>query len=247
MRIKALTVLGLMERLPIIEISQFVKRGLLIIAPHPDDESLGCGGLIAAARAHNIPVEIIVVSDGVGSHPNSRSYPPPRLRSVREQEAVVAAAELGVSDASVKFLRMSDKSVPSTGPQAERAISEIAEIGLSCGADVMAVTWQHDPHCDHQAAFALAVAARRFMPGVRLYTYPIWGFRLPVDCAVETEIPQGFRLMIDEYLPIKRRAIAAHRSQVTRMIDDDPEGFSLDSAMLAYFDRPYETFLSVAG
>jgi LmbE family N-acetylglucosaminyl deacetylase len=111
----------------------------------------------------------------------------------------------------------------------------------------MAVTWQHDPHCDHQAAFALAVAARRLMPGVRLYTYPIWGFRLPVDCAVETEIPQGFRLMIDEYLPIKRRAIAAHRSQVTRMIDDDPEGFSLDSAMLAYFDRPYETFLSVAG
>jgi LmbE family N-acetylglucosaminyl deacetylase len=119
MRIKALTVLGLMERLPIIEISQFVKRGLLIIAPHPDDESLGCGGLIAAARAHNIPVEIIVVSDGVGSHPNSRSYPPPRLRSVREQEAIVAAAELGVSDASVKFLRMSDKSMPSTGPQAE--------------------------------------------------------------------------------------------------------------------------------
>jgi hypothetical protein len=80
---------------------------------------LGCGGLIAAARAHNIPVEIIVVSDGVGSHPNSRSYPPPRLRSVREQEAIVAAAELGVSDASVKFLRMSDKSMPSTGPQAE--------------------------------------------------------------------------------------------------------------------------------
>ena len=43
MRIKALTVLSLMERLPIIEISQFVKRGLLIIAPIRMTKALDAG------------------------------------------------------------------------------------------------------------------------------------------------------------------------------------------------------------
>ena len=50
------------------------SRGLVVVAPHPDDESLGCGGLIAAARASGRPVHLVVVSDRCGSHTQSRLH-----------------------------------------------------------------------------------------------------------------------------------------------------------------------------
>jgi LmbE family N-acetylglucosaminyl deacetylase len=109
----------------------------------------------------------------------------------------------------------------------------------------MAVTWQHDPHCDHQAAFTLALSACRLMGAVRLFMYPIWGFKLASDQALDMETPQGFRLHMEEHLPAKRRAIAAHRSQVTHIIDDDPGGFILSADDIARFQRPFETYLSV--
>ena len=68
----------------------------LILAPHPDDESLGCGGLIAACVAAGRPPLVAVLTDGAGSHPNSRTYPPDRLRAVRAQEVRTAVGMLGL-------------------------------------------------------------------------------------------------------------------------------------------------------
>ena len=56
-------------------------RPFVVMAPHPDDESLACGGLIAEACRQRFQVRIIVVSDGAGSHPNSKAYPPHRLKA----------------------------------------------------------------------------------------------------------------------------------------------------------------------
>jgi hypothetical protein len=55
---------------------------------------------------------------------------------------------------------------------------------------------------------------------------------------------QGWRLDTTRHLPAKRRAIAAHRSQTTDLIDDDPNGFRLPDEFLALFTRPFEVFLS---
>ena len=111
----------------------------------------------------------------------------------------------------------------------------------------MTVTWQHDPHHDHQAAFALARAACDQLPAIRLCAYPIWGWTLPPDQVLPESLPQGFRLAVEAQLPAKRRAIAAHRSQISRMIDDDPDSFMLSAADLARFDQPYETYIRVVG
>ena len=46
----------------------------LILAPHPDDESLGCGGLIAACVAAGRSPLVVILTDGAGSHPNSRRF-----------------------------------------------------------------------------------------------------------------------------------------------------------------------------
>jgi LmbE family N-acetylglucosaminyl deacetylase len=71
-------------------------RPFIVIAPHPDDESLACGGLIADACRQGLRGKVVIVSDGAGSHPNSKTYPADRLRSLREEEARQAAAELGL-------------------------------------------------------------------------------------------------------------------------------------------------------
>jgi LmbE family N-acetylglucosaminyl deacetylase len=247
MSVRAADALAAMRDMPLLSFGQLAIRGLVVVAPHPDDESLGCGGLIAAATSDGIPVRIVVVSDGAGSHPNSVSYPPARLRRLRESEALTAAAELGVSADAVAFLGLPDRHVPSEGPDAAAAVTSILEIAQACGADLMTVTWQHDPHHDHQAAFALARAACDQLPAIRLCAYPVWGWTLPPDHVLPEGLPQGFRLAVEAHLPAKRRAIAAHRSQISRMIDDDPDSFMLSAADLARFDQPYETYIRVVG
>ena len=54
-------------------------RPFVVIAPHPDDESLACGALIADACRQGVRGKVVIVSDGAGSHPNSKAYPPERL------------------------------------------------------------------------------------------------------------------------------------------------------------------------
>jgi hypothetical protein len=78
---------------------------------------------------------------------------------------------------------------------------------------------------------------------VRLFEYVVWGHTLPPSKEVGPT-PGGFRIRLDdETLEKKRRAIAAHRSQTSDLIDDDAAGFLFTQIDLAYFDRAYEFFL----
>ena len=233
------------QRLPVEGLDRIVGgRGLVVVAPHPDDESLGCGGLIAEACSRGLVVELVVLSDGVGSHPNSRSYPPDRLRDLREAETLSAAAVLGLPASAVTFLRLPDRHVPVHGAEAESAIAIIAAAAGSCAAAAVLVTWAHDPHCDHLAAATLVEMARPRLGDARLYAYPIWGWALPPDTEVGGP-PRGLRLAVSHHLGAKTAAIAAHRSQTTALIDDDPSGFRLSEDMIANFVGPYEILLEM--
>jgi LmbE family N-acetylglucosaminyl deacetylase len=81
----------------------------LVVAPHQDDESLGCGGTIALLRAAGVPVRVLFISDGSGSHPGSRRYPPQALTALRNAEAREALALLGVDPAESTFLALPDR------------------------------------------------------------------------------------------------------------------------------------------
>jgi len=213
----------------------------IVVAPHPDDESLGCGGLLADACRQGLRGKVVVVSDGVGSHPNSIAYPPARLRSLREAEAKWAGAELGLQSADMLFLGLPDRFVPSEGEEANRAIEVIVRCAKEIGAGSLFVSWRHDPHCDHEASYKLARAVQSRAGELRLFEYVVWGHTLPPS--TEVDPISGFRIQVDqEALEKKRRAIAAHRSQTTNLIDDDPDGFRFTQSGLAHFDLPYEFF-----
>jgi LmbE family N-acetylglucosaminyl deacetylase len=218
-------------------------RPFVVVAPHPDDESLGCGGLIAEACREGLRGKVVIVSDGAGSHPHSKAYPPDRLSVLREEEARRAGAELGLGAEDLHFLGLPDRFVYCEGEAAERAIGKIVDCVKEIGARSLFVSWRHDPHCDHQASYRLARKVQRHLGELRLFEYVVWGASLPPWTQVQP-IRDGFRISVDpETLEKKRRAISAHRSQTTNLIDDDWTGFRLSQSDLVRFDLPYEFFL----
>ncbi len=217
---------------------------ILVVAPHPDDESLGCGGLIAQACAAGQPVTVLVLTDGTKSHPNSLAYPAARLRRLREAESRQAGRVLGLDSAGIAFLGLPDSHAPRTGEAATRAAQAIAERARAFGAKVIFTTWRHDPHADHLTASILTRQAADLL-GLALYEYPVWGWTLPPRRLLRAGLPAGFRLDVSAQMAAKRRAIACHRSQLGLVIDDDPEGFTLQPEFVERFTGTYETFIAV--
>ncbi len=212
----------------------------LILAPHADDESLGCGGLIAACCAAGRKPLVAFLTDGAGSHPHSRAYPPERLRDVRMREARAALACLGMPPDRAVFLGQRDTAAPCHGPAFDAVAARL--LALVGDATAILAPWRHDPHCDHEAA-SLVAASVASAAGIRHVAYPVWGWTLPPDAPVPAPPAHGWRFDITPYAPMKRRAIQAHQSQYGDLITDDPTGFRLPPALLSVFDVPWETFI----
>lgn len=214
----------------------------LIVAPHADDESLGCGGVISLLRKYHQPVYILLLSDGTMSHPNSIKFPSEKLRDLRENELIAAAKILGVPEENVIFCRYPDRSVPSYGEaRFDSAVKSISSLLEMLKPQSIFVPWRRDPHPDHKSAYQLIESAKDSY--AKIYEYPIWLTELgkPED-EPDTEEAMPFRLDITNVLSQKISAIAQHQSQITDLIDDDPQGFRISQEMLNHFNVPYETF-----
>ena len=221
----------------------------VIVAPHPDDESLGCGGVLALLADCGNPVHVIVMTDGSRSHPHSRSYPAARLAAVREWETLDALAALGLPAHITRFLRYPDCALPCIGTVAfNDAAAQLHNTLLALTPDTILVPWRRDPHCDHEATWRLLRAAAVCLPAPpRWLEYPIWAWpQAESALAPHTDDGHAWRLDIGPVLARKAQAIARHRSQTGGLIHDDPSGFVLKPAMLAYFTRPWELFIEPA-
>jgi LmbE family N-acetylglucosaminyl deacetylase len=229
------------RQLPVATRSEIVGDApFVVVSPHPDDETLGLGGLIRQARDVGQRVIIVVLTDGAGSHTKSKTYPTPRLIALRKQELLDAASLLGLNAADFHHFDQPDAGAPLSGPLFEQAAGDLATIVKDSGARNLFVTWRHDPHCDHAAAAALGKAAIAFCPNVRLLEYPIWGWHLDPETEILINGASGYRLDIAYEREIKAQAIAAHRSQMTDLIADDPGGFRFTPRTLAPFLGNYE-------
>jgi LmbE family N-acetylglucosaminyl deacetylase len=215
-----------------------VSGPVLIVAPHPDDESIGCGGLIALLGQRGVEVRVVVVTDGTGSHPHSISHPPERLAALRRNEALEALSVLGVEARSVAFWQLCDRFVPTEGdPSFETAVAR-AQVQLrTLCPRTLVIPGDADIHGDHRAVSHIwkrAVATTRHPP--RILEYLVWpdgahgcpGRRVSLD--------------IDDVLALKSRAIGAHRSQHGKLIDDDPTAFCLPDELLDRANEPCEIF-----
>ncbi len=218
----------------------------LCIAPHPDDEALGCGGTLALLARLGARVGIAWVSDGGLSHPNSPSHPRPKLAALRETEARRAAAELGA--AQTFFQRLSDGALPFPDDDGfEEAVASAREILTEFAPQTLLLPWRRDPHRDHRASWLLWATAARDLE-LQRFEYLVWAF----ERAAQNEWPRAdearaFRLDIAAVAAQKRAAIAAHQSQISDLIGDDPSAFRLSPEVLAHFDKPTENWIAPFG
>jgi LmbE family N-acetylglucosaminyl deacetylase len=212
---------------------------VLVVAPHPDDESLGCGGLIAALRERGVAVDVVIVTDGSGSHPNSSAYTPGRLAELRRREAIAALAILGVAEGRVSWCSLRDRFVPTEGSAGfEAALAQARDLLWRVRPETLVIPSAKDAHGDHQAT---ALIWRRVIRDAsdrpRVLEYIVWP-----AADRETRSGRALRLDICAVLPVKCRAIAAHRSQLGLVVTDDPTGFVVPEGLLRRAARPFETF-----
>ena len=220
-------------------------RRVLVVAPHPDDESLGCGGLVATLAERGAAFRFVFVTDGGASHPCSRSWPRPRLVAGRRAEAAEALRRLGVGAEPRLFLELPDAAIPSVlSPEWKSAAARVKTLVLAFQPDLALLPWRRDPHCDHRASWILASTAIA-CAGCRplVLEYAIWLEELgaPDDYPRRDEA-QAIQFDISRAISLKRAAIAAHTTQTTALIDDDPGGFYLTPSTIDRLTGPTETF-----
>lgn len=216
-----------------------VQERIVVVAPHPDDESLGCGGLIASARRRDIVVWVIFVTDGTGSHRHSPTVSSARLAALRRREALHALAVLGVRACYVRRLGMKDRFVPRSLPGMAAAAAQARRLLQDLAPTLLVRPSTCDAHGDHKASAAIWRQAATPLSALRQIEYVVWPGRLS---------PTGRRLMLDisPVLLLKRRAIHAHCSQRGLVVRDDPLGFILPSALLKRSNACQETYWEAA-
>jgi LmbE family N-acetylglucosaminyl deacetylase len=223
---------------------QLKGNTVMIIAPHPDDETLGCGGMIAELCAKGRPPIVVIATDGSGSHPGSRAYPPERLRVLRAAEVARAVSILGLPEGNLHFLGMLDGAMPRDGREFKHAVEVLNQIACENNCRTICGPSWLDPHCDHETTGRMAWECAK-AAGAKSYFYPVWSWLL----ASETELPEqriaGWRVDVSARLDLKRRAIAAHASQFSDLIQDDPEGFRLPAELIEACTQPYEVLLEM--
>ena len=205
----------------------------LIVVPHPDDESLSTGGLIARLRRHDVPVVVIGVTDGDAAYPELVDRP--LLAAWRRREQQNALHALDVRSADVRRAGIGDGTVEAHVDVLRTMIERVAE-EESIGHIV--APWVHDHHCDHEATGRAARDAARRLDIPLTYGL-FWGL-------TRTDAPSGGtgelrRLdLSDDERRRKRVAIEAHRTQITTSVASRPV---LDDDDLAPTRWSFELFL----
>ena len=216
-------------------------RRAVVLAPHPDDEVLGVGGLLALLARTGTPVQVVTVTDGEASHPDSAAVTPAELAGRRAAESVAALAALGLR-AAVRRLGLTDGGADTLEQAVAAALTDDADdadhrVGTG---DWLLAPWVGDGHPDHEAVgrAALTVAGRI---GARLIAYPIWAWHwtrptdptLPWDRAAVVRLPDSVRRA-------KATAIRAFRSQLEPLGPDPADAPVLPAEVLARFARRFE-------
>ncbi|MDG9924422.1 MULTISPECIES: PIG-L family deacetylase [unclassified Pseudomonas] len=222
---------GLLERLPRISRDQLLPAGhrLVVVAPHPDDEVLACGGLLASLASADGNV-LISVTDGEGSHPDS-PISPECLRAVRQEESRAALMRLGLDLQRWHWCRLH---LPDGGVDASVLADQLREMILP--GDRLISTWRGDGHCDHEATghACAQVAAQR---GAQHYETPIWAWHWSAPDDPRVPWARACRFDLDqEAVRRKRDAILAHTSQC-----EGPQPV-LSACLLDTLLQPYEIY-----
>jgi LmbE family N-acetylglucosaminyl deacetylase len=221
-------------------------RSAVVFSPHPDDESLGCGGTILKKKAAGASVKLVHVSDGGAS---TTLIPREELTAMRRKECLEAGRVLGVD--FIHFLDFPDGRLWDHMAEGSDRIEEILRRE---SPEQVFLPYRREPMrqaSDHVAVTQMVLEAiRRQAKAVTVWEYPVWfwlswpwvGFQQNIPPIkpkhiLKNSVLAGFgtrafveltrQVNIADVLQQKRAAIAQHRSQTEKLIDD-PRWVTLD-------------------
>ncbi len=234
------TILRRARSAPIVDIDQLTRgEPIMVLTPHPDDETLGCGAMIAAASKRSVKITVVCLTDGAGSHPSSRSYPSSTLALLRFGELKAAVEHLSEGAADVVSFGLPDQGVSDELLQNHNIIERLLEIAHRRRIKTLFTTWEHDPHPDHEVAAKIAFELVRQRSETFLWQFPVWGRFIEQDAAVS----QLYTFDVTLFASIKAKALGAHASQMSQLINDDPAGFVMEETVQRHFIEAPEIFI----
>lgn len=208
---------------------------LVVVSPHPDDEVLACGGLLALHARRGGEAIVVAVTDGEASHRDDPAWPAIRLASARRLERVRGLARLGLRAGAVDRLALRD-----SGVAAQQGTLEFGLRGLLRPTDCVVTTWRLDGHPDHDAT-GTATARICADIGCRLLEAPVWMWHwaVPGDARVPWHRLRALPLPPD-MLAAKAAALGEHATQLAARGQQAPV---LGPAILRRAARAAEYFL----
>jgi len=194
---------------------------VIVFAPHPDDETFGCGGTIAKRIAEGYEVLIVVMTDGryaflkllnIDSDPT-----PEELKEIRKEEVKRAAKILGVPEENLIFLDFEDGKLQDNIKEAERKVFEILRAHHPIE---VYLPYKNDVHPDHQTAYTIvknAIAKLGLL--TRQYQYSVFQKYARLGPIID-KILSGLRhnmirIDISAFIPKKEAAIKEYKSELT--------------------------------
>jgi len=167
-----------------------------VLAPHPDDDVLGCGGTLIKHRNSGHTISTITFTDGSLGDPSFTDKSD--LIEVREKESQKAAAIIGISRS--EFLREKDQELKSTPNVIERLAGLLEEIK----PDLVYLPFFLDNHPDHVAANAIFYGSvEKNKPGFNCCFYETW-----------TPLFPNILVDISEEMDLKIKAIEEFKTQL---------------------------------
>ncbi len=189
------------------------KGTIVLFAPHPDDETLGCGGYLAKKIDEGYEVFVVVLTMGEKLFSvmlNIFEDPSPReVCAVRRDETRRATAIIGLKPENLLFLDFEDAMLEK---QRDAVVAGVIQILRERKPDEVMCTSQYEGHPDHVAAYwivrgacertGLKIPVRRYITSLKAGISPD---RLPE--VVET-------VDITKYLPLKKQAVAQFQAHL---------------------------------
>jgi len=136
---------------------------VLVIAPHPDDETLCCAGTIMNFIEKGDKVKIVIVTDGRYGSLDEKLRGTEELVKIRKEETIRVFKLLGVED--YEFLNFEDSKVPQKRKEVEEKLAEILK---NYNPDIVFAPAPFDSHPDHSEVGKIV---RRLFPNAYFYLF----------------------------------------------------------------------------
>lgn len=202
---------------------------MVVVAAHPDDETLGAGGALRALHGAGAEVTLVVATDGEAAYPTLDAAARRDLACGRRAELGTALQAQGLAGVPVHWLGLPDSRLAEHADALRRALAP-----LLAGADAYLAPWPGDPHPDHRAAGLAAAAAAPVTAHGWSYPISMWAWTAPDDQAVPWR--RAHVVPLDAAARAARRAaVACFVSQVGPGPDGSPP--VLAAGLLDHVDR----------